>query len=54
VARSGRFDGAVVDEDQSLVCAFDNAFFTESHFFHIRRIRQVGKDHVHLRGDLGG
>ena len=54
VARGGRLDGGVVDEDQPVVCAFDDAFFTEHHFFHVGRIGQVGEDHVHLRGDLGG
>ena len=53
-ARRDRLDGRVIDINESIVRAFDNSVFAQDNQFHIGRIGQVGKDHIHLFGDFPG
>jgi hypothetical protein len=52
LAGGSGLDGRVIDHDQAGVGAGNNPILAQCHLFHIRRIRQVGEDYVHLGGDL--
>ena len=53
VARGQRLDGAHVDGNQPWVGAVDHAVFTQHDFFHVRGIRDIADDNLHLARQLG-